>query len=356
MPSPLIRYQLDPTGNNPDNLILGETKIAMGGPVTRVIAPTYAPFFSDSVKVYNSGTNQELVKNVQYKCVELLQDPTARYAKEICQIILILDPSVANLRYDYQALGGLNQFDPSVLVNLWTQATQDNRPVQWGNVLNKPISYPPSLHNHMFSELYGFEPLVMELERVRNAITLSNVPAFESLIDWVKLYIKPTVSEEEIRDSLPVQKYVTFEKLLYALDQLNFNGVKMSPLTGTFTNRSNQAFQLEFTNPPQVPLFWTIDHIETDSTDFLSDSGLVVVQDDRASFTISLSGSKVDETPESFKVSIRKNSITGPVLKQTQVMQIRAYEAPRTLDYFTACCIYNSEITAESMYVISSYS
>jgi hypothetical protein len=208
----------------------------------------------------------------------------------------------------------------------------------------------------MFSELYGFEPLVMELERVRNAITLSNVPAFESLIDWVKLYIKPTVSEEEIRDSLPVQKYVTFEKLLYALDQLNFNGVKMSPLTGTFTNRSNQAFQLEFTNPPQVPLFWTIDHIETDSTDFLSDSGLVVVQDDRASFTISLSGSKVDETPESFKVSIRKNSITGPVLKQTQVMQIRAYEAPRTLDYFTACCIYNSEITAESMYVISSYS
>lgn len=356
MPSPIIRYALDLTGINPDNLIVGEVK-PMVGTVNRVLAPTYAPFYSESVRVYDALTNQQLTKDVQFKCVELIQDATLRTGKEVCQLILLTDQSVSSIRYDYQCMGGPNQFDPSVLLNLWTQATQDNRPVAWGNVLNKPYSYPPSLHNHLVSELYGFEPVVVELERIRNAIALSNVPAFESLIDWVKQYIKETVTEQEIIDSQPVQKYVTFERLMFALNQLNFNGVKLEPLSGTYTNRVNQTFNLEFTNPPNVPLFWTIDHITTDASDFLSTSGIVNVQNDRATFIVSMAGSLIDENEETFKISIRKNSITGPILKQTNILNLRAYEAPRSLDHFTSCCLYSVEdIDAESYYILGSVS
>lgn len=356
MPSPIFRYPLDLTGINPDNLIVGESKPLIGSN-TRVVAPTYAPFYSDSVRLYNALTNQLLIKGAQYDCVELIQDLTLRTAKEVCQLILLKDPSVVSIRYDYQCVGGPNQFDPSALAGLWSQAIQDNRPVSWGNVLNKPFSFPPSLHNHLVSELYGFEPLVVELERIRQAIALSNVPAFETLIDWVKTYTKETVSEQEIIQSQPVEKYVTFERLMFALNHLNFNAVKMDPLSGNYTNRVNQTFQLEFTNPPNVPLFWTIDHVTTDDTDFLSTSGIINVQNDKASFIVSMSGSKVDENQETFRVSVRKNSTTGPVLKQTNLMSIMAYEAPRTLDYMSSCCLYSVEdVDAEAYYVLGSLS
>lgn len=356
MPSPLYRYPLDLTGVNPDNLVVGESKPLMGT-VTRVVAPTYGPFYSESVRVFNILTNQELVKDVQFKCVELMQDATLRTGKEICQIILLTDQSVPNIRYNYQTMGGLNQYDASGLNNLWLQSTQDNRPVHWENILNKPYAFPPSLHNHLVSDLYGFEPLVVELERIRQAISLSNIPAFEALIDWVKTYIRPTVTEQEISNSQPVDKYVTFERLMFALNQLNFNAISMEPMSASFSNRTNQTFQLKFTNPPTVPLFWTIDHISTNNSDFLSTSGLVNVQDDKAYFIVSMSGSNVDENEETFKVSIRKHSVTGPIIKQTNLFSIKAYQAPRIIDYLTTCCLASfEEVDAESYYVFSSYS
>ena len=50
MPQPVIRYPLDPTGVNPNNLVIGELAVLQTRPV-RAITPIYGPFFSESVKV-----------------------------------------------------------------------------------------------------------------------------------------------------------------------------------------------------------------------------------------------------------------------------------------------------------------
>jgi ABC-type polysaccharide/polyol phosphate export permease len=75
---------------------------------------------------------------------------------------------------------------------MYETVLQDARPVAWENVLGKPLLFPPTTHLHNLEDVYGFEPIVGALERVRNAIILSDVPAFEALVDWVNGQISGT--------------------------------------------------------------------------------------------------------------------------------------------------------------------
>lgn len=211
MTSPLIRYDLDPTGTNPDNSVVNEAH-TLSTTQIRAMVPTYGPFFSDSLQVYDVGTGSLLVRGTQYQCVELLQEPTLKYGKEISQVVLITDPLVSgNVKVNYQVLGGLYQFDMSGVVSLYDAFLKDNRQVDWMSILNKPTEYPPMMHNHILNDVYGFEYIVVALERIRNAIILSDLPALEAIIDWVKGMI---ITPAEVTAGAPVKKIVTFDVLL----------------------------------------------------------------------------------------------------------------------------------------------
>lgn len=186
MPAPLIRYQLDPSGLNPDNAVVGEVR-SLSQAQTRAVAPLYGPFFTKSLTIYDNVSNTLLIKGTDYTVVELLQEATLRYGEEIAQLILITNPAVNDtVRLSYQVLGGPNQNNVDAIVNMYESIMQDQRPVDWANVLNKPVAYPPSLHTHFLEDVYGFESVVIALERVRNAIVLSDVPAWEALITWIQ--------------------------------------------------------------------------------------------------------------------------------------------------------------------------
>lgn len=186
MPTTLVRYPLDPTGINPDNLVIGELKTLTLAQV-RASAPTYGPFFTESIVIYDNVSNTPLVRGTDFICADLLQEATLRYGKEIAQIILIINPTVSNqLRLNYQVLGGLYQNNAQAIADMYQSVMTDDRPVDWINVLNKPTTYPSTLHNHFLEDIYGFEKVVVALERIRNAIVLSDVPAFEAFLDYVK--------------------------------------------------------------------------------------------------------------------------------------------------------------------------
>lgn len=180
-----VRFAYDPTGVNPDNSIQGEIHNLTSHAV-RAVAPTYGPFFTASLQVYDNGTDQILTKGTDYEVVEMLEDITLRLGKEVCNLILILNQSVSSaVRINYQVVGGLYQNSAAALINMYETVLQDSRPVAWENVLGKPLLFPPTTHLHNLEDVYGFEPIVGALERVRNAIILSDVPAFEALVNWV---------------------------------------------------------------------------------------------------------------------------------------------------------------------------
>lgn len=357
MPFPLIRYALDPTGINPDNTVSGELHTLNVSPI-RAIAPQYGPYFTESVVIYDAITNQQLIKNTDFKCVQLLQEATLKFGKEIAEVILIVNPDVNNqVRIGYQVLGGLYQNTVEGVVTLYEAFLADNRPVDWTNVLNKPFQYPPSLHNHLLKDIYGFEPVIVALERIRNAIVLSDVPAFEAIVDWVKM-LTAVVTETEIDNISSVPKYLTFERLLYALDKLNFNGITLEPMTTSVENNAVIPFSLSATNLPlETTLYWTIDHIDTIDADFNTLSGLINVTAGRGQFSISISDSPISEITEHFRVAIRKNGITGPILTRSGIITINKKVIIDYTKMTLVGCIYDPRVKIDpySYYLIKEY-
>jgi hypothetical protein len=352
---PLIRYPLDPTGLNPDNRIIDEIKTLTNTQI-KAIAPTYGPIYTDNLIITDNITNQQLVKGVDYSCVQLLQEATLRYGKEICEVILIKKIDVSlSVRISYQVLGGLFQNNAQGVENLYQTLINDNRPVPWDAVLNKPAEYTPTLHRHMLSDVVGFEPVVVALERIRNAITLSDVPAFEALIDWVRLNIPEQVTNLEIQNSSPVSKLVTFDKLLFALDQLNFNGVTWTYNKTVLNNADTLAISLSCSNIDDgTNLFWTVEHLDTDNNDFNTLSGPLTVTAGKVSFNVSLRDGYDSEPEEKFRILLRKHSIAGPILAKSTLFKIRPYADGDNISAMLACCPMGSgiNISPETMFIM----
>jgi hypothetical protein len=185
MVTPVIRYNLDPSGISPDNLVVDEIHNLSSRPI-RGIAPTYGTFFTTGLVVKDNVTQAILTRGVDYQCVELSQTATADYGKELCNVILIINKDVSGqVKITYQVLGGFFSHSAAAIQNLYDILMNDDRPIYWPDVLNKPAEFPPNSHLHDIRDVYGFQYLVDALERIRQAILITNTPAFEHLIDWI---------------------------------------------------------------------------------------------------------------------------------------------------------------------------
>lgn len=224
----LIRYPEDLTGVNPDNRILNE--IHSISPYTsskprRILIPNFRPFFTDTtyLKLYDLGSSTPLiplVKDVDYKCVELSEEASIQSGKEVCHSIIIENINVSEqVALSYQTIGGLYTNDTSNLVSLLNTGLNDTRPVPWNNLLGKPFEYEPLPHGHHLRDVVGYAPLIVALERLQTAITLSNSPAFENLVEYVRREIA-NHTHQDIIQLIEEQNQISMARLHYMLHSI----------------------------------------------------------------------------------------------------------------------------------------
>lgn len=189
------RYPLDPTGVSPDNLVVGEIH-ELPNRTVRAFAPLYGGFFSESVVVRDRATGLPLVKGTQYRAAELYEFPTGRWGKEICGIILVLDPAVSNsVELDYQALGGEYSTNVDAIISMLNDLMID-RPVSWPDIIGKPDEYNPAAHFHDAGDIYGFEYVVNAIERLRQAILTGDSASHDELLRYIDR------QDQDIRDDM----------------------------------------------------------------------------------------------------------------------------------------------------------
>lgn len=307
MPSPIFRYPVDLTGVNYNNLVQDELHILVSLP-NRAVIPMYAPYFTESVVVRDNITNALLTKGIHYQCLQLVEEATIKTGKEVCEVILITDSNVSNeVRITYQTIGGLYQRTSDAILAMYNTVINDNRPVDWSNVLNKPYQYPPSLHMHLFQDVIGFEPLIVEMERVRNAIILSDVPAFEAIIDWFSGRLpKEVIMIKPNRFFIPRGASITVN-----LESVNI----VHPYN----------------------YFWTIEHLDTTDMDFVATSGVVNLKTGFNHFMLYTRIPLVDDLPKEFKINIRKGGINGTKIYTSGVITLRKFIAVNYLDMLYQC-------------------
>lgn len=319
MTNPIIRYALDPTGANVDNLVVGEIKTLSTTPI-RAVAPAYGPFFTSSLRVFDQGDGRLLVKGVDYEVVDLLQSATLKFGLEIAQVFLITSASVgSSVRFNYQVLGGMYQNNSEGLANLYDAIMSDNRPVNWANVLNKPAEYTPALHRHLLEDIYGFEPVVVELERIRNALVLSNVPAFESLIEWVQSNAANTIITD--------------------------------PPIPTITPNTDKVIRVYTTNNRNTTkYYWSIEHTTTSDVNFEAVAGTFQIFQNRSNFTLKVSNI-VPASNLKFNIVIRKDHVSGPVVTTIEDITLLPVDANANsvISLINACCVMEPGITLNPM-------
>ncbi len=211
-----IRLELDPTGLNINNRIKDEPHVLSDRP-TRSIAPNYGAFFATSL-VVKDGT-YELVRGQDYQIVELHQEATLTYGKEISTVILVINSNIStNVTIDYQALGGHYARSDESIARLYQTVISDNRPVDWTNVFNKPTEFTPTIHRHLLDDVYGFEPIVDYLERIKRAITLGQTQVVMEIVNG----LMSTFDRSQLAQVIPTTNAIQHDALLYVLSR---NGV-----------------------------------------------------------------------------------------------------------------------------------
>ena len=209
----VIMLDLDPTGRNINNKIINEPHTLANRP-TRSIAPRHGPFFAESVVVQDGTTL--LSRGQDYQIVELHQEATLRYGKEIASVILILNRNVSsNVEVTYQSLGGHFANNDEIIANLYQTVINDNRPVDWTNVFNKPTEFNPTIHRHLLDDIYGFEPVVDYLERIKRAITMGQTSIVLEVVNSLLSRFKC----KELPKALPSGKLIQYDALLFFLSR-----------------------------------------------------------------------------------------------------------------------------------------
>lgn len=301
------RYALDPSGNNPDNFVSDEPHELSERPI-RALVPRYGPFFSESLSLYDKTSGRRLEKGVDYRIPMISQELTLRYGLEIADGILIENPAVSTrIGVSYQVLGGDFQNSVTNLIEIYENFLNDGRGIDWTtSIFGKPTEFPPSLHSHYLADVYGFEPLTFELERIAQAIMLANGQSFEMLYDGLMSQI---VTEKEIYEGIVSDKLVSFRRLLQIFELYNANAIKLTPEKTSIQSGKSFWVKVSASNVPErVTYYWTIEHIGTSASEFVVGNGLVTLLNGEGQFMVQTAAGLEAGADEEFKIVIKIKS------------------------------------------------
>lgn len=181
----IIKYPLDLTGTASTNLVQGEL-VSVPRTRSRAFAPNYGPYFADSVVITTIPGNVVLTKGVDYETLYLYELATRKAGQPICAVIYITNPDIhGQLSVDYQVVGGEFSSNVSAIQQLIQSLEIDNRAVVWDDILDLPVTFPPSPHLHHVGDWYGMEDLVDAIADLKNAILVGSEDQTNDILDRI---------------------------------------------------------------------------------------------------------------------------------------------------------------------------
>lgn len=230
MPQTLVRYALDPSGTNPDNLVRNEPHV-LSDRRYRAVAPTYGAFYTQGFAMVDTFNGRILDQGVDYEFSELYQTPTVKYGKEVVGCAIVINPAVsANVTVTYQALGADYSGNVDALVHFLASRTDDNVSTSYLDVMGKSTLFVPSPHIHDLGDGMGFEFLVFALERLRSALVWGDSEAVVGLNEKVSNAINDVANMARYRLDVELAQYLLEFKAQFSKESLGLGNVVNLPI------------------------------------------------------------------------------------------------------------------------------
>jgi len=183
MQFPIVReYKTDIDNSNLENEKRGEPFKVEAGIWTRVIVPRHSPFFVTSLKLYFPN-GEPMIYDTHYRMFRLMPRLTDLTSMEVGCLIELMDENITEGTMDYDVVGEFSLFD-STLLQLIINAANDDRPVWWENLHNKPVVFRPKLHGHsVLYDIVAWQDTIELMNMIVDAVRNHGRPLIQVKID-----------------------------------------------------------------------------------------------------------------------------------------------------------------------------
>lgn len=165
---------------------------------SRFFVPQGGPFFALGLQLKDSANNL-LRPGIDYIALHLDFEATKASGKEVDSIIYVKNPSiVGTVKLSCHYVGGEFSATTDALEQILADLNvSDGTQYVWGNVLNKPVQYPPTAHMHHIRNLFGTDEMVTVLEGIRMAIIEGDAGTLNAIFQYLDQ------KQQQLSDSLP---------------------------------------------------------------------------------------------------------------------------------------------------------
>lgn len=191
MQFPIVQeYRTDIRRENPENEVNDEPFKVAAGKFTRVIVPRHAPFFIKGLKLKHTN-GEPMILDEDYEIFRIMPRLTGLAGEGIACMVTLKKPEITEGLISYHVVGEFPLLD-SALLQLIVEAINDDRPVYWENLQNKPTVFPPTLHTHsMLYDVICFQDTIEFLGEMQALIEAQGMDIIErrlthymELVDW----------------------------------------------------------------------------------------------------------------------------------------------------------------------------
>lgn len=149
---------------------------------TRFIFPRYGAFYNDSIVIKHNGRN--LILNQDYRYAFFWQSATNNIGKAISSAVNIFNPDIeGDIEITYQVVGGEYQDNESGINKVIDNLPFDERNVYWDEIIDKPTAYYPERHLHCVNDVFGLTVVADALENIRKGIQDTSVLKLKTVYD-----------------------------------------------------------------------------------------------------------------------------------------------------------------------------
>lgn len=186
--STTILYPEDLNGTNPLNLITNEIhNLQPPGPKDfYFIIPFAAPFFVESLEVYNVATGAKYVEGTDYLVGHRFIEAMASIGRPIAGSIRFLRfDIVGQVRLRYRTIGGPWGFSDQAILRELANVKLNPIVRSWGDIDVLPYSFPPLLHDQPLNSLIGSAELKASLDHIADVMEATASGTTQShLVDY----------------------------------------------------------------------------------------------------------------------------------------------------------------------------
>ena len=193
----LKRYKLDRTTTSSENLVKDEIHV-LSGEGDDICFTRNGAFFNKSL-IVKQGT-KILALNKDYVYCFFWQDATKDLGNPVSVAIQIKNRNlIGKITLTYQAVGGQYQNRYTEMDSTITgMSIEQTRNVYWDEVLEIPTAFIPTRHLHRAADIYGIQPLVEAVYRVKDVMSNASVLKLRMVYDrflQLKRYVEENLGD-----------------------------------------------------------------------------------------------------------------------------------------------------------------